>query len=43
MNITVQLSYDGSEGVSSEAGRGHEVKTETLETKVKRIDSRGEA
>ena len=43
MNITVQLSYDGSEGASSEAGRGHEIKTEMLETEVKKIDSRGEA
>lgn len=38
MTITVQLSYDGSEG-----GRGREIKIETLETDVKMVDSRGEA
>ena len=42
MIITVQLSY-GSEGGSSESGKGYEIKTEMLETDVKKIDSHGEA
>jgi hypothetical protein len=41
MIITVHLYYGGES--SSEDGRGHEIKSEILETDVKKIDIQGEA
>ena len=39
MNVSVHLSYE----ISSEGGRGNEIKSEMLDTDVKTIDSQGEA
>ena len=42
MMITVHLSY-GSESSGEDGTKGHEVKSETMETGVKKIDLQGEA